>query len=168
MIEFFQANPQAFWYTLGFALLTIEALVLGMTTGVVLFAGLGALVTGGLLQLGWLPGTLIWSVGCFGLSTSLITLLAWKPLKALQGRSLPQPDTSSDLIGHRFRLEAGISRTQPGQVRYSGVNWRVELDEQCPCQQLDEGQLVEVSGIAAGRFRVQPVEEAGSRPVLPQ
>jgi len=155
MIEFFNANPESFWFALGFLLLATEALVLGLSTGVVLFAGFGALITGGLIYFGVIPGTLVWSIGTFGLGSAAITALCWKPLKALQGKSgnMAQ-DTSSDFIGLQFRLDSAISNTQPGTTRYSGVEWKVEIDHQSSSDSLEAGDLVKVTSLEAGLFRV--------------
>ncbi len=160
MIDYFQLNPHAFWFSLGFALLAIEAVVLGLSTGVVLFAGLGALITGFLLWAGWLAPQLSWEIASFGVSSALVTGLLWKPMRMLQGSSSrASRDTSSDLVGYRFQLQQTVSRQEPGQTRYSGISWRVEIDETCPLDEILVGQQVEVCAVAPGLFRVSPVSD---------
>lgn len=155
MEAYFQSNPETLWFSLGFLLLAIEAIVLGLSTGVVLFAGFGAIITGGLIWIGWLPHGLQWGIASFGISSSLITLLLWRPLRALQAQGAdPQRDSSSDLIGHRFRLQQTISVTEPGETHYSGISWRVEIDADSPEQQIEAGTLVSVKSVGAGRFGV--------------
>ena len=43
MIEYFDTHQYAFWVSIGFAMLVIEVLALGLSSGVLLFAALGAL-----------------------------------------------------------------------------------------------------------------------------
>lgn len=161
MIEYFSDNPYAFWFTLGFVLLALEALVLSFNTGVVLFAGLSALLTGILLWAGILPATWLASIACFGLGSVLLTALLWKPLKKMQDNSntIATKDTSSDFIGYEFRLLEAITPTHPGITKYSGVEWRVEVDDLAVHLGLiDKGQKVCVVSVDAGVFRVVPAE----------
>ena len=128
MIDYFQNNQPAFWFTLGFLLLIIEALAFGFTSGVVIFGGLGGIVTGGMMWADVIPHTWFAGFVTFGLSSSLIAALLWKPLLSLQNDDLPEKDNSSDIVGFRFRLQEEISTTAPGTTHYSGIDWRVEID----------------------------------------
>jgi membrane protein implicated in regulation of membrane protease activity len=110
MIEYFDSHQYAFWFTLGFGLLVVEALVFGFTSGVVLFTGIGALLTGGLLWGGVLPASWLNGIACFGVCSSVSAALLWKPLLKFQNFDVPEKDNSSDMVGHKFRLEQDISR----------------------------------------------------------
>ena len=155
MIEYFDANQHAFWFTLGFALLVVEALVFGFTSGVVMFTGVGALITGGLLWSGVLPATWLYGIASFGLCSSVSAALLWRPLLKFQNFDVPEKDNSSDMIGHKFRLEQDITPAQPGSTRYSGVDWRVEIDPRCDCDKIAAGTRVVVTSVDAGIFRVK-------------
>ncbi len=155
MIEYFDSNQYAFWFTLGFGLLVVEALVFGFTSGVVMFTGFGALITGGLLWSGVLPASWLYGIACFGISSGVTAALLWKPLLKFQNFDVPEKDNSSDMIGHKFRLEQDISLAQPGSTRYSGVDWRVEIDPDCDCETIAAGTRVAVSSVDAGVFRVR-------------
>lgn len=155
MIEYFDNNQYAFWFTLGFALLVVEALVFGFTSGVLLFTGIGALLTGGMLWSGALPASWLNGIACFGICSGVSAALLWKPLLKFQNFDVPEKDNSSDMIGHKFRLEQDISLTQPGSTRYSGVDWRVEIDPDGDCDVIVAGTRVVVSSVDAGVFRVR-------------
>lgn len=157
MIEYFQAHQAGFWITLGFVLLAIEVLLFGFTTIIFLFAGLGALATGLLMNLGWLPETWIAGTASFGIATGVSSLLLWKPLKSMQDKHTPSRKQSSDLIGYAFVTQQNITLTQPGEHRYSGVDWKVEIDATAAVNEINEGQRVEVASLDAGVFRVKPV-----------
>ncbi len=158
MIEFFNANQQTFWFAVGFALLVIEALAFGFTSGVLLFAGIGALSTGILMWAGLLPQSWGAGIGSFGLCSALSAALLWRPLLKLQNpKGLPVHDLSSDFIGHEFRLEQTITHIAPGKTHYSGVEWRVEIDDSATVEQIDAGAKVAVASIDVGVFRVRPV-----------
>lgn len=84
MIEYIQSHQSGFWITAGFILLAAEALVFGFATIIILFAGIGALITGLLMTVGVLPETWIAGVSSFGLSTGIVSILLWKPMRRLQ------------------------------------------------------------------------------------
>lgn len=157
MIEYFNNHQYAFWFTAGFLMLAIEALVLGFATGVILFSGLGALFTGALLWFGIIPSTWIAGITSFGLCSVAITAILWKPLKKLQDSNphISTKDYSSDFIGYSFRLSETITHTQPGTTRYSGITWRVEIEDTANIEKIEAGQKVEVYSVDTGLFRVK-------------
>lgn len=155
MISDYIVNHQAeFWLVFGFVMLAIEV-VTGFTTGVFLFAGFGALITGLLMSFGVLPETWIAGVACTGISSGVITLLLWKPLKSLQGNRPIEKDNSSDFIGHEFIVDSDISMTQPGVTHYSGLTWKVEIDKDAGINTIEAGQRVTVSSVDVGVFKVK-------------
>ena len=154
MIEYINMHQSGFWIAIGFALLAAEVLLFGFTTIIFLFAGLGAIVTGLAMMFGLLPETWTAGISCFGITTGLVGAVLWKPLKKMQDNSTPPQRQSSDLIGYEFVLQQDITTLQPGQHRYSGVDWKVELDGQAG-DQLSAGQRVTVTSIDAGIFRVK-------------
>jgi membrane protein implicated in regulation of membrane protease activity len=156
MITDYIASHQAeFWLTFGFAMLVIEV-VTGFTTGVFLFAGLSALTTGILMSIGLLPETWIAGISCTGISSGIITMLLWKPLKKLQGDRPTEKDNSSDLVGHEFVVETDISLKKPGSTNYSGILWKVEIDKDAGVETIAAGQAVTVSSVEVGMFKVKP------------
>ncbi|MCW8830459.1 MAG: NfeD family protein [Gammaproteobacteria bacterium] len=159
MIDYIQTHQSGFWIAVGFALLASEVLLFGFTTIIFLFAGIGALITGLLMSAGVLNETWIAGVSCFGISTGIASVLLWKPMSKLQGNNLParSQSQSSDLIGHEFVLQEGVTHTSHGQYRYSGVDWKVELDASAGVDGLSAGQRVAVASVDAGIFRVKPV-----------
>lgn len=156
MIEYIQTHQAGFWIAFGFLLLALEVMVFGFTTLVLLFAGLGALLSGLLMKFGILPSTWLAGISSFGISTGLLSVLLWKPLQRIQANSTPQQKQSSDLIGYEFVLEQDISLTQTGTTRYSGISWRVEIDRDAGVDVIASGQRVSVTSLDAGIFRVKP------------
>jgi len=158
MMEFITENQATWWFVLGCILLAIEIIVLGFSTAVLFFIGLGAIVTSGLMWFGILPAT--WAAGltAFAVCSALVAAILWKPLKKLQTDRYRGPDLSSDFIGHEFQLDGDLSETVTSKTRYSGIEWRVELDDQAGEQSLVAGDNVVVTGISAGVFRVRQKE----------
>lgn len=157
MIEYIQTHQSGFWIAIGFMMLAAEVLLFGFTTIILLFAGLGALITGLLMASGFLPETWIAGISGFGISTGIVSALLWKPLKNLQDNHTPVKKQSSDLIGYEFVVQQDISVTQPGTHRYSGIDWKVELDRTAGVDNIPAGQRVAVTSLDAGIFRVKPV-----------
>ena len=156
--DYIVSHQAEFWLMFGFSMLAIEV-VTGFTTGVFLFAGLGALTTGVLMSSGLLPETWIAGVSCTGISSGVITLLLWKPLKNLQGNRTTEKDNSSDLVGYEFVVNSDITVNQPGSKNYSGINWKVEIDKDAGINTIQAGQRVSVSSVEVGVFKVKVVEK---------
>ena len=159
IVDYINAHMGGFWIMVGFILLASEVLLFGFTTIVLLFAGLGALVTGLLIMIGVLPETWLAGISSFGVVTGVSSILLWKPLKRMQDKSTPRSGQSSDLIGLEFIINQDITSTSPGQHRYSGMTWRVEPDASANISLLRAGQRVAVVSLEAGLFRVKPVKE---------
>ena len=157
MIEYIQTHQSGFWIAVGFLLLASEVLLFGFTTIIFLFAGIGALITGLLMSAGVLPETWITGVSSFGISTGIISVLLWKPLSKMQDGRAPKQSQSSDLIGYEFVLQENISLMSTGSHRYSGVDWKIELDSTADVDSLSAGQRVAVASVDAGIFRVKSV-----------
>ena len=152
--DYIISHQAEFWMVIGFSLLAAEVLT-GFTVGVFLFAGMGALVTGGLMSFGVLVETWVAGIACTGISTGLITAVLWKPLKNFQGDRPTEKDNSSDLIGHTFVIENVITSTKPGVTNYSGVSWRVEIDKDAGVDVIEAGKHVTVSSVEVGVFKVK-------------
>ncbi len=157
MIEYFDANQDAFWFSVGFLLLAIEAFAFGFTSGVVLFAGIGGLITGGLMWGDVVPQTWVAGFATFGVSSGISAAALWKLLLRLQNDDLPDKDNSSDLIGHSFRIDTAISHGSPGKLHFSGIDWRIEIDDdKTDVSEIAVGEKVVVTSVDAGVFRVVP------------
>lgn len=156
IVDYITHHQAEFWLMLGFALLVAEVIT-GFTVGVFLFAGLASLLTGALMNFAVLPETWIAGIACTGVSSGVITAVLWRPMKALQGNKAAAKDNSSDLVGHEFILANEITLAQPGQVQYSGVSWRVEIDKQANTESLPAAQRVVVTSVEVGKFTVVPV-----------
>jgi membrane protein implicated in regulation of membrane protease activity len=154
VIDYIVNHQSEFWLVFGFGMLAIEV-VTGFSTGVFLFAGLGAVTTGVLMSLGVLPETWVSGVSCTGISTGIITALLWKPLKRLQDDRPAQKDNSSDLVGYEFVVESDITPLNPGSTKYSGISWKVEIDKDAGVDTIEAGQRVSVSSVEVGVFKVK-------------
>jgi len=155
MIEYIQTHQSGFWIALGFLFLASEVLLFGFTTIILLFAGIGAIVTGLLMSAGVLPETWIAGISSLGISTGIASVLLWKPLSKMQNGHAPKRSNSSDLIGYEFVLQEDISLMSKGTHRYSGVDWKIELDSSAEVDSLSAGQRVTVASVDAGVFRVK-------------
>jgi membrane protein implicated in regulation of membrane protease activity len=154
MIDYINNHLSGFWIALGFALLAAEALLFGFTTIIFLFAGLGALTSGLLMNLGVLPETWIAGTACFGIATGVSSAVLWKPLMKLQDKSSGQQKPSSDFIGLEFVLAEDVGTTKPGSYRYSGIDWKVEIDGSSGLDTLTKGDRVVVVAVEVGVLSV--------------
>ena len=133
----------------GLALLVIEVVVLGFSSFVLFFVGLAALVAGGLMALAVVPNSLLSALSSVGVLTALLAMLLWRPLKSMQGK-VESKKVTSDLVGHSFILNETVSMTKNPAYRYSGIEWNLSSE-----QELSAGTLVEVTGVAVGKFIIQ-------------
>ena len=154
VLDYIVGHQPNFWLMFGFVMLAIEV-VTGFTTGVFLFAGLGALTTGVLMSLDMLPETWIGGVSCTGISTGIITALLWIPLKKLQNNRPVEKDNSSDLVGYEFVVKSDITSVKSSSTNYSGISWKVEIDRDAGVDTIEAGQRVSVSSVEVGVFKVK-------------
>ncbi len=133
----------------GLALLVIEVVVLGFSTFVLFFLGLAAVAAGGLMTVGIVPDSMLSGLSSVGVLTALLATLLWRPLKSMQG-NVESKKVTSDLVGHSFILDEAVSITKNPAYHYSGIDWNLSSE-----QELLAGTLVEVTGVAVGKFIVQ-------------
>lgn len=113
---------------LGLILLAIEVLVLGFSTFVLFFIGIGSIVTGILMSTGLLPATLLNSFLATAIISSVVALVSWKPMKRMQNKvELKQVD--NDMIGYQFVLSDNLDLGQTITHRYSGIDWQIKAKE---------------------------------------
>jgi len=157
IVEYIHNHQAEFWIVFGFTLLVLEV-VTGFTTGVLLFGGLGGLVTGLLILVGIIPETWTAGVAGVGISSGVIAASLWRPLRKMQGGRDPGKDNSSDLIGYEFVIEQNVDLLNPGSKHYSGIMWRVEIAKDAGVEEINAGVRVAVSSVDAGVFRVKLAE----------
>ncbi len=150
MMDYINNNMSGFWIALGFALLAAEVLLFGFTTIIFLFAGLGALISGLLMSAGVIPETWIAGTASFGIATGISSAVLWKPLMAMQDKSTAKRKPTSDIVGLEFVLMEDISTTAPGSYRYSGIDWKVEIDKSSDVDALEKGARVVVKTVEVG------------------
>ena len=150
MVDYINNHMSGFWIALGFALLAAEVLLFGFTTIIFLFAGLGALLSGLLMSAGIIPETWIAGTASFGIATGICSALLWKPLMAMQDKSTPEQKPTSDIVGLEFTLLEQISTTAPGSYRYSGIDWKVEIDSSSEVSTIEKGERVIVKTVEVG------------------
>lgn len=150
MLEYFNENPESFWFALGALALVIELLVLGMSTIILFMLGLGAITTGtliytGVIGNGWLLGTAVTGIIAFAAG-----VLLWKPLKRYQEADAPSSGKSSDFIGMEFNLSTSLDKANTSTHQFSGVTWRVELVGEEGDKSLATGDRVKVVALHPG------------------
>lgn len=156
MIEYIDTHQTAFWLTFGLLLLAIEVLVFGLTTMLLLFAGLGALVTGLLIWLGLLEQTWSMGIASFGITSGVISILLWVPLRRLQKGTPPKQSVASDFVGLELILSEDVTPDRPGRYRYSGIDWKLLPDK--TGSDLHKGDRVKVTSVDVGIFRVSLID----------
>jgi len=156
IVEYINSHQAEFWILIGFTTLIIEVST-GLITGLLLFGGVGAIITGLLMLTGLLNET--WQVGIAStaISSAIVALLLWKPLKKLQNTDVPEKDNSSDLVGYEFILQQDINLLSPGTTQYSGIEWKVEIDKDAGVDEIKAASRVTVSSVEVGKFMVKPL-----------
>lgn len=145
-------NTAQILMALGIMMAVVDIVVLGFATFFLTLIGLAVLTTGVLLNFGVMTDSWANILISVAVLSAIYTALLWKPLSRLQQDTKPQ-EVKSDIIGHQFHLETDVTASQPGMYLYSGVNWKIEADEE-----LTAGAKVEVTQVQVGVMRVKPVE----------
>lgn len=136
-------TPSILWLLSGAAFLALEAF--GAPGIGFLFAGLGAILTGLLVELD-IVGAEAYAVqfACFLVASSLLALVLWKKVK--QFRAAPgAPGHYSNIIGDDAVTIGTLVPGKTGEVRWSGTLMRAELAHNSDA--LADGTLVTVTAI---------------------
>lgn len=154
--EYINTHQSEFWILVGFLMLVIEVST-GLVTGLLLFGGIGAIITGLLMTAGVLNET--WEIGIAStaISAFIVTFILWKPLKKLQNTDVPKKDNSSDLVGYEFVLQQDINLQASSTTQYSGIEWKVEIYKDAGIDEISAATRVEVCSVEVGKFKVKPV-----------
>ncbi|WP_318441565.1 NfeD family protein [Photobacterium leiognathi] len=134
----------------GTILLGIELLVLGGTTLVITIVGVSMYITA--LALFFVKASPLHAFTALTIVTPIVTIVSWKPLKALQDRT-STAHVESDFANITFILKSNISPTEFGHHRYSGIEWNVKSP-----QTLASGTLVRVIAKEVGWLTVESVD----------
>ncbi len=132
----------------------VELTVMGLS-GPLLFFSIGSFLTAIFISLGLING---WEVEifCLGVSTGLIALLLWRPLKNFQN-SGGGSDDSSDMIGRQVLVSGDIS-LHGGTIRYSGINWNSRLKEESGVEAIAEGDQCVIAAVDGNVMVVEPLK----------
>jgi len=136
---------------LGLIFLVIEVLVLGFSTFVLLFVGVGTIITGLLMALGFLPETLVNALLATAVISSLVALVSWKPMKRMQN-NVEAHQVENGMVGETFTLEEDLLLGKTVSHRYSGIDWKVKSK-----QALIAGTEVKIVNMQVGVLTVEAV-----------
>jgi hypothetical protein len=146
-------HPSAVWLAIGVATIIIEFFV-APGLGIV-FAGMGALTTGALLELELiesLPAQII----SFAVATALWALLLWKPLKAALAKKAIGKGKSHIIGTEAIIAKGGVDKYQ-GSAKWSGTIMNAKLAADSKEISLKEGQIAEVVEIDGTTLILKPI-----------
>lgn len=120
-----------------------------------LFAGLGAVVTGGAIEFKLIDATnYMAQVAVFLITTTLFAALLWQKIKAW--RLNPSVPEYSNIVGTEATVAGNPLRVgKVGQVKWSGTLMRAKLADG-PVSELAEGAIVTVESIEGNVLSVAP------------
>jgi len=136
---------------IGLILLAIEVLVLGFSTFVLFFIGIGTIVTAGLMASGLIPTTGLTALLATAIIAAIVALLSWKPMKRIQNK-VDVKQIDNDIIGQRFFLSEALPFAQAITQRYSGIDWQVRAKQALPA-----GTEVKIIKMEVGLLTVEQV-----------
>ena len=152
-MEFITDNLGQSLIALGLILLTIEVVVLGLSTFILFFLGVSIIISGVAVISGLIEPDFMILFVFNGVLTALLTYFLWKPMKQFQNKT-EVTRVESDLIGNRFVLEEDVSKSTPIKQRYSGLEWTVKSK-----QPISKGCEIKISKVEVGVIHVEPIDE---------
>jgi membrane protein implicated in regulation of membrane protease activity len=151
-MDFLFSIPSHIWLAIGVATIVFEFFVApGM--GVV-FAGMGALVVGALLEAGLIT-TELDQLLVFVAATIIWALLLWKPLKNLVANKAAGKGESHIIGTEAVVAKGGVDKLQ-GSAKWSGTVMNAKLAHESKVEQLKEGQIAEVAGLDGSTLILKP------------
>lgn len=123
--------------------------------------GIASFLAATLLSFGILPDSWPAMLTALAISTLLLALLLWKPLRQLQQSNvkLAENPAISDFVGNRFTLSMDASKVQSSTVQFSGLSWQLKLSPDCPKDSLPAGTEVQISSASVGLLLVTLPEQ---------
>jgi membrane protein implicated in regulation of membrane protease activity len=143
--------PQAL-IVLGLILLVIEVMVLGFSTFVLFFIGIGTIVTGALMMLSILPETSLTALSSTAIISTIIAIVSWQPMKRMQNK-VELNQINNDIIGYQFTLAENLEPGKTINYHYSGINWQVKAKDP-----LSAGTDVSIVKMEVGILTVERVK----------
>ncbi|WP_438462800.1 NfeD family protein [Marinomonas sp. PE14-40] len=137
---------------LGIILITVEVLVLGLSTFVLLFAGVAMILSGSLMVFELIETSWIWAFSSTTAITFLLSVLFWKPLKAMQNK-VEVSESKTEFNDKEFVLEQNVDIKGESQYQYSGIMWQLKSQHE-----ISKGTLVKVDKIEVGVLWVSEVD----------
>lgn len=129
------------WLIGGSTLVLLEFLIPGL---VVIFLGLGALITSGLLYLGYIREA--WqAIACFGVASILMLATLRKMILRFYPSLTEKVETDEEalIVGKRARAVSLLTpHDYSGRVKYSGTTWPARSDG----GEIADGTEVEITG----------------------
>ena len=150
-------QPQIF-LSIGVVLIIIESVVLGMSTGILLIAGVGAIITAAVSAFIFTPDTFATILATYALSTILAAVIVWPILKRLNRNIDTSQVNQSDFVGQTMILEKAISTAEPTRQHFSGVEWQVYLQQDGDDEEIPPGSRVTIVSAKVGRLIVKPAD----------
>jgi membrane protein implicated in regulation of membrane protease activity len=136
MENFFALSNPVFWFTIGVVLIVFEvAAIQGMG---LLFAGLGAITLGGLINFNIInDASNAALIAYFFLFTIIWAAILWKPLKNLLHKK--HGEKYNDIVGTEATIddETGLQAGKTGNVKWSGARMRAKIVEGSTTQIID-------------------------------
>ena len=157
MSTWVEYQPQIF-VSIGVILIIIESTVLGMSTGILLIAGVGAILTGAVAQFVFTPDTFAAVFATYAICTMLSAVVVWPILKRMNRDIDNSKVNQSDFVGQTMILENPLSSAAPVHQSFSGVDWTVYLQADEPTVELPSGSKVTIVSAEVGRLVVKPQE----------
>jgi len=144
------------WLIAGVALIAAEAI--GISGIGLLFAGLGAIVTGAAIYLGWAADEAHVMQGVIFFAASAVwALLLWKPLQKF--RMGKHGGGYSNIVGETAYVGSqGLSKQKGGEVTWSGTIMKAQLVKNAHADKLEAGSQVTVVDVQGATLVVKPRE----------
>lgn len=157
-ILFSAGNAPYLWLAAGALFLAAEAF--GVPGVGFLFAGLGAIATGILIDLeamgtGGTPGQFAW----FFATSVAWTALLWKPLKKFRAGGGKDGGDYNNMVGGAATVTGGpLRKGKTGKVAWSGTTMQAELAADAAVDEMPEGGEAVIREVKGTKLIVAPKE----------
>ena len=150
-----ELSPANIWLLIGVLLVVAETV--GASGIGLIFAGLGAIVTGALMQLGFIDmENTVAQFTVFFAATAFWAVILWK---FVQRSRFGKESGYSNMIGDTaFVGSQGLSKGMPGEVTWSGTIMRAELIQDASISTLPAGSQVVIVAVKGATLIVKPKE----------
>ena len=152
-MEAMLSNPVIFYLVAGLIIIGFDIFMIGLSP--LVFLGIGAVLTSGILYYGGYSLTMLEALALCAVVSLLLALVGYGPLRRFQNSNV-RDDDSSDLIGRELVTTQEVTKAG-GSVDWSGTQWQARLADDVQAEKIGAGVRARIVKVVNAALVLRPI-----------